>query len=183
MLIDLEWDKEQNHNFKKYVTNFNTENGGLVVDFNYPNSDKTYTNRVATRFHKGIYYGFDLWNSIEMFTSWEVEHPWTELKKVITALETSDEEEAARFQKLIAYSKSEYGNADNLKQIFRYGRKFIYGEHPYALGIYYKNIENDDRFLDKNGPYIGNLKNPKEIVHFSFFKLIRKKSHENRKFG
>lgn len=172
MLIDLVWTKEHAHLRERadWITEFNTTNGNLVVTYTFPD-EKVFRTQVAERVHSGVYWAWNLWNDIETYTHWSVEHPWTETQEIYKALEKASPEEADRLRELLFRTKSNYGNADDLKQVFHYGRNFVRSANPYVLEIRPVNVENNDRYMEKNGPYIGNKKKLVEVIHFAFHKL------------
>lgn len=173
MLIDLEWTKEYLKN-PEWITSFKTEKGDLDVAFVYPENNKEFQIKIAKRIHTGIYVAWNLWNDIEIYTKWEVEHPWTETKTIWDKLQKAEGEEALSLRDMLLKTKTTYGNADNLKQIIQYGRTFIKSADPYVVELHLVDVENNDRYLDKNGPYIGKKKNLNEVIHFNFHKLKNK---------
>ena len=191
MLVDLEWTLEHagKREHTEWIKEFNTNDGHLymVVEFppsvNMQNDEfRIWKRFVAERAGKGVYWACNLWNDIETYTNWSVEHPWEESKKVwdamVEAREAGDLEGHANLRDKLLRFKKVYGNADNLKQVFKYGHQFINGKHPYVLEIRTHDVSgpDGDRYLDKNGGYIGKKRvvDLKEIVHFSFHKIIPK---------
>jgi hypothetical protein len=188
MLIDLEWTKQYAHLRERaeWIKEFNTQDGHLIVTYEYPpnvdvgrNESRIYKRCVAERIHKGVYWANNLWNDIEAYTHWSVEHPFTGTKALFDLIEKAPtKEEMRKLREALLRMKGNYGNADSFKQIFRYGRLFIRSPNPYVLEVRSIDVSgpDGDRYLDKNGSYIGKKKpfDLKEVVFFNFHKLIQK---------
>ncbi len=189
MLVDLEWTLDHAHVRERteWIKEFNTEGGSLVITVEFPpdvkGAPRIWRRTVAERVHKGVYWSWDMWNSIEFYTNWSVEHPWDEQKRVFDAMcearKRGDEEEHERLRERFRRFQSEYGNVDNLKQVFRRGHTFIQSPHPYVLEIRQVDVSgpDGDRYFSKNGGYHGAKKiaEVNEVLHYSFHKLTDKK--------
>jgi hypothetical protein len=191
MLIDLQWNL--NHARKRvkteYCTEFNTDGGHLIVTFEFPpdkkDEERIFRRCIARRIHCGVYSGWNLYNELADYTEWKVEHPWTRSQELFTAMgaarERGDDNEWERMRELFFQecTRNSYGVADNLKQIFKYGGKFIRSPHPHILAVHRVDYEGCelDRYLEKNRPYIGTQKrvdDMKNLIHFEFMKLVKK---------
>ncbi len=190
MLVDLEWTLDNAHNRERtdWIKEFNTDNGHLFVVYEFPPTEKEekkiWKRFVAERIHKGVYWAWDLWNDVENYTKWSVEHPYEAPKKIwdamVIAHQSGDKVEHARLRDQLMRFKKEYGNADNFKQVFKYGHGFVNSKDPYVLQVGIKDVSgpDSDRYFDKNGGYIGKEKwigNLKQVLHFQFHKLIDKR--------
>ena len=190
MLVDLEWTlkyaAEREH--VEWIKKFDTENGHLQMTVEFPPEiekrpqSRIWHRTVAERVGKGVYWANNLWNDVETYTEWRVVHPWNESKKIFDAMceahKRGDTKEHERLRDEFRRIKEEYGNADELRQVFKYGHRFIQSPDPYVLEIHTADVSGPegDRYLSKNGSYIGKkkMKDLKEVLHFSFHKLERK---------
>jgi hypothetical protein len=192
MLIDLQWDRKHAEGRVRvsHLTGFDTTGGHLVVTFEFPKEEgkeNVFTNRVAHRVARGVYISFMLENEIPNYTEWEVEHPWETssaiFAKMKKARESGDDDawRLAREALSRECDRNTYGNALSLKEIFKYGSRFIRSPHPYVLqvhGVDTRDATYIDRYLDKNGPLVGKHKIQDlvgtDLIHFSFHKLVKK---------
>jgi hypothetical protein len=179
MLQDLEWTIQNAHLRERaeWIKEFNTQDGHLLVTYEFP-PDRIHQRVIAERCHQGIYWAWNLSNDIETYTEWSVEHPWTETHALANAIMAeSDPEKAHQLRELLFRTKSNYGNADNFQQIVYYGKGFIRSPNPYVLEVRQVDVSGSegDRYLDKNGPYIGKVKwigDLKQVIHFAYHKLV-----------
>lgn len=153
MLVDLEW---KNPDPDKFTFSF--DGNRFSVTFIY--GEQKYDHLVAIRFHKGVYGAHGLDNTIKLFTDKDVINPWeidhSVIQDVLNGKVKVD---------VLKHQIGRYGSADNLKQIFRHGRKFIRSELPFVLEI--RMIEQPDDGgwrWHKNGQYIGKHRNRGEYL-------------------
>jgi hypothetical protein len=203
MLIDLEW-KLQTKAFSSlsndYLKEFNTDNGGLIVAYHYPEEFCKFGDgiqfrrfRIAKRILKGIYCtGSNFHNEITNYTDFKsgfgnFNKRQKDLNDLLKLDVNSQQHEIARQKFLLELRKipTEYGTADSLKQIYKYGKYFIKSEDPYVLSLSLLTQEDNGGFRwHKNGPYIGKHKNLGEyfsdtpeidnIIQFHFHELEKK---------
>lgn len=192
MLIDLQWDKKhaEGRIRTQYLTGFDTSDGHLVVTFEFPKDEgrnNFSTIRIAHRVARGVYVSFLLDNEVANYTEWEIEHPW-EISSVLfdqmkIARERGDDVEWHRVRELFFHecNRSSYGNALSLKDVFKYGSRFVRSPHPYVLqvhGVDTRDAAYIDRYLDKNGPLVGKKRVDDivgmDLIHFNFHKLVKK---------
>jgi len=189
MLVDLEWTLEHAHvrEHTEWIKEFNTDSGSLIITVEFPpdvkGEPRIWRRTVAERVHRGIYWSYDLWNTIEFYTNWSVEHPWDEQRRIFDAMcaarERGDTPLLDRLRDRFRRIQPEYGNVDNLRQVFKKGHTFIQSPHPYVLEIRQVDVSGPegDRYFSKNGGYQGakNQWEVKEVLHYAFHKLTDKK--------
>lgn len=193
MLIDLEWDLKyaEGRIRANYIAEFDTTDGGLIITTSYPGGDfpdgKRFRTRIADRVHRGVYWSYLLYREIPNYTKWEIEYPWDAERVLFNQMcdARDDEQEHERLRDLFRRTKTTYGCADNLQQIFRQGRQCIASPSPYVLQLSLVTQEYSGGWRwHKNGPYIGRHKERGEhlretpeidnIIQFEFHKLVPK---------
>lgn len=163
MLIDLEWINPDPEKFK----NWDISNGGLSCSFVY--GEEKYDHTVAQRLCKGIYHAYGLDNSITTFTKYKRVYRFEEDRKLwdyLANIQDKKSAEADTIRKKLLYRPSEYGRADDLKQIIRRGRSFLISSDPCVLEVHVYDNTEDKSY--KQGEYIGNKKSPPEVIAYNW---------------
>lgn len=181
MLVDLEWDLDAgSREFRReYVKTFDTTGGSLVITLAIGGEEHgptCYADRLAV----GVYRSHLMTYAIR-FTKWQEVHSWAEYQAEFarwTAMPDGPDREAARRRSLRRHN--EFGYADDLSQVLRYGREFVRSPNPYVLAVRYP--DRIDEKWHKNGAYVrprrGRFCPEPGCVHFHFYRLALKSECE-----
>jgi len=188
MLIDLEFSLDHTRKkkrFRKSIVDFDTTNGGLITTTTN-HSKQPFKRVVAVRLGKGVYWGYDLHETIQDFTNEELDRNegkaiW---EKMVKLHDVNDIEEKNKLRLEFSRWSSvpHTGVSDNIKQIFKRCHRYITSPNKYVLGVVLATQESDPNWAwHKHGVYIGDhrfygkmLKDSPEIESlwkFTFYKL------------
>lgn len=173
MLIDLTFKIEFGRRYRReFVTDFRTDGGSLTVAMRMGDvavGPTCLVQRIAT----GVYWSFQFTDALD-YTDWEEVNAFGEWQAEFErwrALPDGPEREAARTRSLRRHS--DYGIADDLAAVLRYGREFVRSAAPHVLTL--RPIDRVDEKWHKSGPYVrsrtGRVCPEPGCVAFSFHKL------------
>ena len=173
MLIDLEFHSGRPGAYiaSRFVTEFDVTAGSLVLSAQVGRHQIERT-CYARRLARGIYRSHLMRDALS-FTVWEEHSDFEEQQAefdAILSLADGPDREARRTRLL--HRHSEYGYADTLADVLRYGRQFVRSPIPHVLAVTFPDVIGEK--WHKNGPYIrsrGRVCPSPGCVNFHFYRL------------
>lgn len=134
--------------------------------------DKEYRTAYATRVATGIYYSHLIEDALS-YSPWYCNFPFDTDRADWKRLgEMPDGPDREALRTAVLRRPNDYGIADDLAAVLRYGRAFVRSPHPHVLA--YHVLDRIDEKWYKNGSYVRNGGRPcpePGAVSFHFYRL------------